>query len=134
MFGLKDPPAHLFNLSADEVIGKIRLAYRNPDVAVARIGEILKSGQIVLGEDVSMGEGRTVLRDFIPIRLDNRPFGRLWIHVDITDRKKAEEALKDSETKFRSFIEQSTDGVSLVDEEGRFIEWNRSLETISGLN
>jgi PAS domain S-box-containing protein len=54
-------------------------------------------------------------------------------HENITDRVKALQALQESEAKFRGFVEQSTDGIFVVDEHGAVLEWNRSLEEITGL-
>jgi PAS domain S-box-containing protein/putative nucleotidyltransferase with HDIG domain len=48
-------------------------------------------------------------------------------------RKQAEISIYESEQKFRSFIEQSSDGFVLVDEQGNVIEWNQALEWITGL-
>ncbi len=56
-----------------------------------------------------------------------------YIVIDITDRKRAEEALKKSERKYRSIVEQSRDGIILVDESGYIIEWNPGMEAITGL-
>ncbi len=53
--------------------------------------------------------------------------------TDITDRKQAEEALRASEQIFRSFVEQSSEGFTLVDEQGAIIEWNRAREQMTGL-
>jgi len=53
---------------------------------------------------------------------------------DITQQKKDEMNLLESENKFRSTIEQSTDGISLIDEEGIIIEWNKGMEIITGIN
>lgn len=52
---------------------------------------------------------------------------------NITDRKHMEVQLRASEQKFRSFFEQSLDGIFLIDAEGIIIEWNHSAEIISGL-
>jgi diguanylate cyclase (GGDEF)-like protein/PAS domain S-box-containing protein len=57
----------------------------------------------------------------------------LSIVYDITERKQTEAALRESEQKFRSVIEQSADGIVLIDEEGKIIEWNKSQEEITGL-
>ncbi len=49
------------------------------------------------------------------------------------ERKRAEDALRQSEERFRSFIEQSAEGVMVLDEESRIIVWNASSEQITGL-
>ena len=51
---------------------------------------------------------------------------------DVTSQRIAEEALRDSEQKFSSFVQQSTDGIVLVNEEGKIIEWNHGQELITG--
>jgi len=54
-------------------------------------------------------------------------------HESITERRLAEEAVRESEEKFRTFIEQSSEGVTLTDERGLIIEWNSAQETLTGL-
>lgn len=44
----------------------------------------------------------------------------------------AESRVRASEQKFRSFVEQASDGFVLTDEHGRITEWNRSMEQITG--
>ncbi|MFN8384651.1 MAG: diguanylate cyclase [Anaerolineales bacterium] len=52
---------------------------------------------------------------------------------DISERRLAVQALIDSEMKFRSLVEQSPDGIFVVNEGGYIIEWNGGMENISGL-
>jgi PAS domain S-box-containing protein len=40
--------------------------------------------------------------------------------------------LKESEERFRSFFEQSAEGIMLIDENGYIIEWNNAMEKITG--
>jgi PAS domain S-box-containing protein len=51
---------------------------------------------------------------------------------DITERKKAEEALVASEIKSRALFEQSQDGMVLVDKQGIITGWNSALENLTG--
>ena len=41
--------------------------------------------------------------------------------------------LEDSETRMRNFIQQSLEGIIIFDDKGRIIEWNRTMENITGL-
>ena len=52
---------------------------------------------------------------------------------EIADRQRAETALRESEETLRSIIEQSVDGVVLLNSEGHILEWNPGMEHITGL-
>ena len=51
---------------------------------------------------------------------------------DITDRKRAEEELRESETKFRNYIEQAPYGVFIADATGRYLDVNPAASKITG--
>jgi len=56
---------------------------------------------------------------------------RIYSH-NITKLKAAELALKESEQKYSSYIENAPDGVFITDEKGQFIEANKAAEEITG--
>jgi PAS domain S-box-containing protein len=41
--------------------------------------------------------------------------------------------LRESESNFRNFVEQSSEGISLINERGRIVEWNSGAEQLTGL-
>ena len=49
------------------------------------------------------------------------------------ENNRVAEALQESETKFRLLVQQSFDGIVLSNGEGEVVEWNASLEKISGI-
>ena len=105
-YGLKDAPADLVGLESRAMMEKIKNAYLHPDEAIARIREILARGQPVKGEELAMKDGGTCLRDFVPLNVHGKPYGRLWLHMDITERKRAEELVRDSERRERERAEE----------------------------
>ncbi|MEK7336188.1 MAG: PAS domain S-box protein, partial [Nitrospirota bacterium] len=56
----------------------------------------------------------------------------LAITRDITKRKQAEEALRVSEERFRAVVESSTNGLVMVDGDGRIALLNREIERLFG--
>jgi PAS domain S-box-containing protein len=140
-FHLNDTPAELIGLSASEMIAKIKDSYLNPDEAVARIGEIVRCDKPVRSEEVSL-KGRTCLRDYIPIYLDGKLQGRLWVHLDISERKRAEEALLESQVLLRAVTDGSPDPIFVKDLQSRIMlgnpallgVWGKPLEDVIGKN
>ncbi|MFB2968736.1 PAS domain S-box protein [Aerosakkonema sp. BLCC-F183] len=55
-----------------------------------------------------------------------QPIAMSGVVMDITDRKQAEAALRDSEFKLRTIVENSTDAIFIKDKNGHYIFINRS--------
>lgn len=52
--------------------------------------------------------------------------------MDVSEHQRFLERLEASERKHRSIVEQSEDGIVLMDERGTIVEWNRAEERITG--
>jgi PAS domain S-box-containing protein len=61
------------------------------------------------------------------------PHECMMLFSDITEIKRFQKKLEESEEKFRSIIEQSGDGIVLIDGKGEIIEYNATMEKISGI-
>jgi diguanylate cyclase (GGDEF)-like protein/PAS domain S-box-containing protein len=57
----------------------------------------------------------------------------IGVSQDITQPFHAEAALRESEKKFRSVIEQANEGIILLDDKGIIVEWNPAMQKITGI-
>lgn len=57
----------------------------------------------------------------------------LGISEDITEKRKAQQILSESEEKFRLFAEKSPEGIVILNELGQIVEWNKAQEEITGI-
>ncbi len=78
-------------------------------------------------------DGRIFERFSRPQLLQGRPAGRVWSFRDITDRRRAESALRESEERFRVLAEVSPVGIFRTDPAGRTTFVNRRWCEIAGL-
>ena len=79
-------------------------------------------------------DGRTVwLQDIVTVETDEQgPAILRGIMLDITERKRAEETLRESEARFRSLFEEVPIAYQSLDFEGRYLDANKGLCTLLG--
>lgn len=99
--------------------------------------EVIVSGRPKLGivepYKTGTGEKRWVQTDKVPFRdVDGTVLGVLVFAQDITERKRAEEALRESEERLRIIVESSPNGIVMVNEEGTIVLVNAVLATLFG--
>lgn len=126
--------------SPGELIGKddFQMAWRDQaEIYRADDRKVIESDSPRLGieEPQTTPDGRTIwLRTSkVPLHaVDGKVAGVLGIYEDITERKRAEVELRDSEERFRAMIEQSISGTCIIDKAGRFVYVNPRLAEILG--
>jgi len=79
------------------------------------------------GREIDTDSSATVLYDS-----SGNPVGIINVVRDITDRKRAEETLKESEEKSRTFIDTASDLMHITDRTGNITDVNESMARILG--
>lgn len=70
-------------------------------------------------------------RTYIVRNAEGKPVRMMGSMMDISERKKAEDALLQSEEKYRTLVEQATDGIFIADHTGKFIIVNSAAVKLS---
>ena len=120
----------------DELVGKTPLDF-DPDVTPALLEELGR--RLDAGETVAF-DSRHRRKDgaVFPVEVRGRPFWEgdhryaVALARDITERKKAEDALRESEERFRGTFENAAVGIAECDVQGRFLRLNQKLCEIVG--
>lgn len=126
-------------LSAAEIIGRTDDEVWNPDIAAAYsslLREVLRSAEPRSGERViraSTGKDLTLQLTYIPLLTETGEVREiLGFAHNLTDRIIAEEAIRSSERRFRSYVEHAPLGVMVSDSKGRILEANPTSAQIFG--
>lgn len=101
-------------------------SYRNDDLQVIQSGK----PKLLIEELQSTPKGKvaTLLTNKIPLRDSrNEIIGILGSYLDITERKDMENALRDTETRYRLLFELSPEGIVIIEPETtRILEFNET--------
>jgi PAS domain S-box-containing protein len=122
------------DLTGKPVIGFVHPDYREP--ALKRIQQLLRDGiPVPLAEEKFVRLDGTVIDVYVsalPFSYAGTP-AVLTVFSDVTERKRAEKELKESESKFRAIFDNTSDGMLLVDlKDRKFFMYNATCAKMLG--
>ena len=127
-FGLQPEPNKWIGLTAEEFIPLILPAYADPKKILARITAIVAENKSFVDDEVIMRNGDTYLVDFIPLVVNGINKGRMWLHRNITERKRKDAKIQ----QLSKAIEQTSASIVITDISGIIEYVNTAFTQTSG--
>lgn len=101
------------------------------------LSRTIRTGEIIKDEEIQIlrGDGTKgwLSVSSVPVYNDGNIIMGIVIDLDITERKKAEDELKESKRRLEAIIQGSPVLTFIIDSNHRVIHWNKAIEEYSGI-
>jgi PAS domain S-box-containing protein len=132
----------LYGYTRDEVIGRPIADFHLPDAGAdmheARWREVLNRGELHDVERRFFKKSGEIFDAVVSVHLETDNDGNflrtITTTIDVTARKRAEEAARRERQVSEALIEGGTEGIIGLDNEFRYIVWNSAMEATSGVS
>lgn len=126
----------LFGYSPKEIVGKPTEVLYADKAQYVLVEEAMKKGEEFSGEIENVRKDGTRFTSFLSasvIRNDEGdPVGSMGVSRDVTELRKAERELRESEERYRDLFENASDFIFSVDANGLFLYANKAFQTALG--
>lgn len=132
LFSIPLDPAQLEGMDCSNSAEQAKHLFKDPAAFVQRIDAILAGKERVMNEQLEMADGKTLVRDYVPVYNNNEFIGNLWMYRNITEEVHKETEIRNTEEKYRRLIQNLELGLLEVDNNEHIIWANEAFCQLTG--
>ena len=142
LFTIPVAPEVLIGMDCGLAVEQSKNLFIDPEAFARGIEQAEKNKVLIANDLLTMTNGQILERDYIPLASENEQLGHLWQYRNITERQNTDQAIRESEEKYRGVLENMDLGLLELDLEGNILRANNafcqmlgySLEELTGHN
>ncbi|MEI6412270.1 MAG: PAS domain S-box protein, partial [Bacteroidota bacterium] len=127
MFELNVEPNQMIGYDCPTSAEQSKHLFLDPEGFIEGKKRALENNKLIENEVLLLANGRIVERNFIPLFAGDKQEGHIWQYRDITERENAQNAIRESEEKYRGVLENMDLGLLEVDLEDNILHANNAF-------
>lgn len=128
----KIPEAILASGSDHKLIECVIAQISDPEAFITKVSELYQNPEAESFDLINLMDGRIFERISKPMFLGDKPIGRVWSFLDITERYISEKKLLDNKAHLQTLIQTIPDMIWLKDPSGIYLSCNKMFERLVG--